>query len=100
MKKRIKREIPVAAKKYEELLMEKINEDRENHGKKQFTDDKNDSSKTKSVTESTTDPDCGVFNKGEHKKQFTYEAHTACDKNGYIMDVEVTPGNVHDSVAF
>ncbi|MBQ6039656.1 MAG: transposase, partial [Oscillospiraceae bacterium] len=26
--------------------------------------------------------------------------HTACDKYGYVMDVEVTAGNVHDSVAF
>lgn len=100
MKKRIKCEIPVAAKKYEEQLMEEINEDRESHGKKPFSDDKDDPPKTKSVTESTTDPECGVFHKGDHKKQFAYEAHTACDKNGYILDVEVTPGNVHDSVAF
>ena len=28
------------------------------------------------------------------------KAHTACDKRGYAMDVEVTPGNVHDSAAF
>ena len=80
--------------------MEEINEDRERHGKKPFADDKDDPPKTKSVTESTTDPECGVFHKGDHKKQFAYEAHTACDKNGYIIDVEVTPGNVHDSVAF
>lgn len=100
MHKSVKKAIPKAAKEYEKQLMEEINADREQHGKKQFIDDKNDPSKTKSVTESTTDLDCGVFNKGEHKKQFAYEAHTACDKNGYIMDVEVTPGNVNDSVAF
>ena len=29
-----------------------------------------------------------------------YEAHTACDKNGYVLETVVTPGNVHDSVAF
>ena len=39
MKKRIKREIPVAAKKYEEQLMEEINEDRESHEKKPFSDE-------------------------------------------------------------
>ena len=100
MKKRIKKEVPVAAKKYEKQLMEEINEDREDHGKKPFSDDNIDPPKTKIVNESTTDPDCGVFHKGEHKKQFAYEAHTACDKNGYILDVEVTAGNVHDSVAF
>ena len=27
-------------------------------------------------------------------------AHTACDKNGYVLEAVVTPGNVHDSVAF
>jgi transposase len=100
MKKRIKKEVPVAAKKYEKQLMEEIDEDREDHGKKPFSDDDNEPPKTKTVTESTTDPECGVFHKGEHKKQFAYEAHTACDKNGYILDVEVTAGNVHDSVAF
>ena len=34
----------------------------------------------KMVTKSTTDPDCGMFVKGEHQQQFAYEAHTACDK--------------------
>ena len=47
-----------------------------------------------------TDPDCGLFVKGEHKRQFAYEAHTACDKNGFVLETVVTPGNVHDSVAF
>ena len=56
--------------------------------------------KKKKVTKSTTDPESGLFVKGEHKRQFAYEAHTACDRNGYVSGVEVTPGNVHDSVAF
>ena len=38
--------------------------------------------------------------KGEHKRQFAYEAHTACDKHGFVLETVVTPGNVHDSVAF
>ena len=38
----------------------------------------------KMVVESTTDPESGVFYKGEHKKCFAYEAHTACDRRGYI----------------
>lgn len=45
-------------------------------------------------------PDTGVFHKGEHKKCFVYEAHTACDKNNLILAVNVTFGNIHDSVAF
>ena len=48
----------------------------------------------------TTDPDSGVFHKGEHKKCLAYTAQTACDEHGYVVDVTVNPGNVHDSVAF
>ena len=51
-------------------------------------------------TVSTTDPECGMFMKGEHERQFAYEAHTACDKNGIVLAVEVTAGNVNDSVAW
>ena len=40
------------------------------------------------------------FQKGEHRKCFAYEAHTVCDRRGYVLETEVTPGNVHDSVAF
>ena len=52
------------------------------------------------VTKSKTDPDSGLFVKGEHKRVFAYEAHTACDKNGFVLETIVTAGNVHDSVAF
>ena len=104
MHKAVKKAIPKAAREYEKQLMEEINADREAHGKKPFDDDDQNggsqSGKKKVVTESTTDPESGVFHKGEHKKCFAYEAHTACDKYGYVLDVEVTPGNVHDSVAF
>ena len=128
IKKVVKEEVPVAAKRYAKELMEEVNADREAHGKKPFADDtededSNDSpptppkkkrdntskkklkkrkkeAKKKTVTKSTTDPDCGLFVKGDHKKQLAYEAHTACDIHGYVLDVEVTPGNVHDSVAF
>lgn len=41
-----------------------------------------------------------MFIKGEHERQFAYEAHTACDKNGIVLGVEVTAGNIHDSVAW
>ncbi len=56
--------------------------------------------KKRTVTKSTTDPDCGLFVKGEHKRVFAYEAHTACNKNGFILGTVVSVGNVHDSVAF
>lgn len=128
-KKKIKEEVPVAAKRYADELLEEINEDRIAHGKKPLKEEDNigkdnntpdkpkkkrdntskkklkrrkkeAKKKTKEVTKSTTDPESGLFVKGEHKKQFAYEAHTACDKNGFVLETEVTPGNVHDSVAF
>ena len=125
-KKAVKKEVPVAAKRYAEELMEEVNADREAHGKNPFKDDKDDNDNNKppappkkkrdntskkklkkrkkeakkTVTVSTTDPDCGLFVKGDHKRQMAYEAHTACDVHGVVLDVEVTPGNVHDSVPF
>jgi len=120
LNKKIKQEVPVAAKRYQKELLAEINADREAHGKKPFDDDndppvptkkkRDNTSKKKlarrkkagfkTVTKSTTDPDCGVFVKGKHQRQFAYEAHTACDKNGYVMETVVTAGNIHDSVAF
>ena len=117
-KKQVKEHIPAASKHYAKELMEEVNADREAHGKKPFDDEpptsprkpKDNTSKKKlarrkkqgfrTVTKSTTDPDCGLFVKGEYKRQFAYEAHTACDKNGFVLETVVTPGNVHDSVAF
>ena len=51
-------------------------------------------------TVSTTDPERGMFVKGAHERQFAYEAHTACDKKGLVLAVEVTAGNVNNSVAW
>ena len=121
-KKAVKAQIPAASKHYARELMEEVNADRETHGKKPLKDDdENDppvapkkhkdntskkkqarrkKEKTRTVTKSETDPDCGMFVKGEHKRQFAYEAHTACDRYGFVLGVVVTPGNIHDSVAF
>jgi len=101
MKKNIKQAIPVAAKVYEKQLREEINKDREEHGKKPFDDDPpNQPPEEKVVTKSTTDPDSGVFHKGEHKKCFAYCVQTACDSHNFVLGVTVNPGNMHDSVAF
>ena len=102
LKKHVQKQIPIAAKRYQEQLDEEIEADRSAHGKKPLKkdDDDDDLPKEKRVIESTTDPESGVFHKGEHKKCFAYEAHTVCDKRGYVLETEVTAGNVHDSVAF
>lgn len=64
---------------------------RDNTSRKKLKNRKKDAKK-KTITVSTTDPDCGLFVKGEHKKQLAYEAHTACDVHGVVLAVEVTPG--------
>ena len=119
--KKIREEVPAAAKRYRDELMAEVNADREAHGKKPFDDDNDPPKETKrrdntsrkkqarrkkaekgkkTVTVSTTDPECGIFRKGDYKRCFAYEAHTACDVHGYVLETVVTPGNIHDSVAF
>ena len=77
MKKQVKKQIPKAARHYQEQLMEEVDADRKDHGKKPLKKDNNGGtpsakSEEKTITESTTDPDCGVFHKGEHQKCFAY----------------------------
>lgn len=98
-KKFQKEQVARTAKIYEQQLREEVNAERARLGKKPIEDDDDEPSMTEK-TVSTTDPDSGMFVKGEHERQFAYEAHTACDKRGFVLDVEVTAGNVHDSVAW
>ena len=101
LKKQAKKAVPKQAKRYAKELFDEVNKDREEHGKKPFSDDSDKKPpEEKETVVSTTDPESGVFHKGEHKKCFAYEAHTACDKHNFVVGVHVTPGNIHDSVAF
>lgn len=84
---------------YEEALQEEITKDRVAHNKKPLKEKPQKDFK-KNVKVSTTDPESGLFHKGEHKKVFAYSSNTACDKNNYILGFEVTAGNIHDSVSF
>ena len=108
-KKHQKEQVAKAAKIYEQQLREEVNAEREKLGKKPIKDDDDDEDgngqgggggETVEKTVSTTDPDCGMFVKGEHERQFAYEAHTASDRKGFILGVYVTAGNVHDSIAW
>lgn len=101
-KKNEKIEVEAPAKKYQEQLNAEIEADRAAHGKKPLKkkDDDDLPPPTKTVTQSTTDPECGLFHKGEHEKQFAYVSNTACERNGFVLDYEVTPANLHDSVTF
>lgn len=104
IKKKVKKAVPQAALRYKDELLEEINTNRAAHGKKPLKNNDDDDNEappaTKTITQSTSDPDCGMFVKGEHERQFAYETHTACDENGFVLEAEVTAGNVHDSVAF
>jgi len=101
-KKAINEAVKIRAKHYHNELMEEINRDREAHGKKPFADkdDDNTPPPTKEVKVSVTDPESGLFHKGEHEKMFAYTAHVVCDKHCFILGCDVSAGNVHDSVMF
>lgn len=91
------------AKQYQEKLDEEIASDRKSHGKKPLKKYDNDMPKppeTKNSKQSTTDPESGLFHKGEHEKCFAYVANTACDRNNFILDFDLAPGNTHDSKMF
>jgi len=101
--KKMKIQVQAEAQHYHEELLEEINKDREAHGKKPFDDDNEEgggNGKTKEVEKSMTDPECGMFHKGEHERCFAYTAHTACDEHNFVLGVELSPANVHDSVMF
>jgi transposase/transcription elongation factor Elf1 len=87
------------ARSYDQRLREEINAERIKEGKKPYDDDDNPP-KMKEVTKSSSDPDSGLFVKGEHKTEFAYSAHVACDRNNFILGKVVTAGNVHDSRVF
>lgn len=105
-KKYQKEQVAKAAKVYSGQLRREVNQEREKLGKKPIEDEGDEnhpqggSGETVEKTISTTGPDCGMFVKGEHERQFAYESHTTCDKRGFVLGVEVTAGNIHDSVAW
>jgi len=88
-KEQVKTGIPITSKRYTQELMDEVNADREERGKPPFNDDeppkpsgkKRDNTsrkkqarrkkdKTRTATKSVTDPDCGLFVKGNHERKF------------------------------
>ena len=92
-KKHQKEKVAKTAKVYAKQLREEVNAEREALGKKPIEDDDDDDPAsgggTVERTVSTTDPESGMFVKGEHERQFAYEAHTACDRKGFVLGVGV-----------
>ncbi|WP_413779286.1 IS1182 family transposase [Anaeroselena agilis] len=102
--KYIKKMAQHRAHKYKRDLFIEINEDRQEQGKEPFDDDDNDpggeATEQKEVKESTTDPESGMFHKGDKERCFAYTASVACDRNNFVLGVKAAPGNVHDSQMF
>ena len=106
-RKNTKEEIAVSARNYQEQLDKEVDADREMYGKEAFKrEDGSDDDGTppspepKTVTKSTTDPECGLFHKGEHEQQFAYVTGVACDRNNFVLGYNIAPGNTHDSTMF
>ncbi len=84
--KLIKKQVRVVANQYQKDLEKEVDEFRELNGRDKYHDDPNDGGTiddktgeivdakepTKELTISTTDPDAGMFVKGEHERQFAY----------------------------
>lgn len=85
---------------YNRELLEEISQERESLGKPPYDDDDRDDGELAEVTQSATDPESGMFVKGEHERNFAYMAQTACNRHGFVLGYEVVPGNVHDSRSF
>ena len=113
--KKVKVQATAAVKAYQEELDKEIAADREAHGKKPLkNNDQNDpdddtpegggnsveDSSEKTVIQSTTDPESGMFCKGEHERQFAYIANTACDRHNFVLGFHVGAGNIHDNQMF
>lgn len=98
-KKYRKEQAKFAARVYDEKLKQEIDADRLEYGKKCIKD-KEKNEPEKEIKVSINDPDCGLFHKGEHKVEFTYTAHTVCDKHNFILGTKVTAGNIHDIMVF
>ena len=113
--KKVRVAVEAEAKAYQAQLEAEIAADREAHGKKPLADKddtdqdppsdsdssgENEGRESKTITQSTTDPEAGMFCKGEHERQFAYVANTACDRHNFILGFHLGAGNIHDNQMF
>ena len=97
-KKYIEKYIKNEKSVFEDEMLEYINEQRKNDEDKPLPPSAPKGNKR--TKESNTDKDSGWLNKGEKEKNFSYNAHTSCDKHGYILNAKIKPSNIHDSKVF
>lgn len=89
-------QVEMVVKQRKEALEKEINGIREELGKEAF--EFSDESETKHTKVSTVDPQSGYYHRDEKEKGFMYLDHRTVDGlNNFIVDVHITPGNVHDS---
>lgn len=95
-RKFIEKEVEKSVKDYMSELDKAIDEDRIAHGKKPLKKTEK-STETKTIKESTTDPESGYMIRDGKPEGFFYLDHRTVDsKHNIIVDVHVTPGNVND----
>ncbi|CDF58082.1 IS1182 family transposase [Thermobrachium celere] len=95
-RKFIEKEVEKSIKDYMLELDKAIDEDRIAHGKKPLKKTEK-TSETKTIKESTTDPESGYMIRDGKPEGFFYLDHRTVDsKHNIIVDVHVTPGNVND----
>ena len=93
----VKAEAEQSAKDYLGALDQAVEEDRLVHGKKPLPS-RSKTPETRTIKQSTTDPDSGYMVRDGKPKGFFYLDHRTVDGVcNIITDVHVTPGNVHDS---
>ena len=89
-------QVQTVVKQRKAQLEQEINGIRAEMGKEAF--DYEDEIEAKSIKVSTVDPQSGYYHRDEKEKGFMYLDHRTVDGlNNFIVDVHITPGNVHDS---
>ena len=92
-------EVEVEPRDYLDELDLAVNQVRKEHNQKELKKKlENSELKTKTIKVSKTDSDSGYMFRDRKPKGFFYLEHRSTDiKNNIIVDVLVTPGNVHDT---
>lgn len=86
-------------KPYKKTIDEAIRLNRKKRNQKQLKEDKDDKLDFRKV--STTDPECGWYAKNKDRdKLFAYNTNVCCDKNRFVLDFIVSPGNINDGTSF
>lgn len=90
--------VDVTPKEYLEALDAAVDADRQAIGKKSFDwDDDLPLPPTREIQQSRTDPDSGQLNKEGKPDGFHYSEHRTVDsRHNVIVNVRVTPANIHD----